>query len=70
MSYVIVRALLPEHGATPMNIMTLEEWGRACTKYSTKDIWESVAQTDTLEEAEALVRLLPKRNEEWINDKK
>ena len=27
-------------------------------------------ETDTMEEAEALSRLLPKRNEEWINDKK
>lgn len=70
MSYVIVRALLPERGGTPISVMTLEEWGRIHTHRKEVNQWEVVAETDTVEEAEALARLLPKRNEEWINDKK
>lgn len=71
MTYVIVRGLLVNNGYTPMDIMPLKEWEYVQTKSHIKGMsWEVVAETDTQEEAEALSKLLPKRNEEWINDKK
>lgn len=73
MTYVLLRANLESRGATPMSIMSLAEWSRVIGREKTGwqiSNWEVVAETDTVEEAEALARLLPKRNEEWINDKK
>lgn len=74
MTYVIVRANLETRGPTPMTIMSLEEWVRVLVREKRTSYmpskWEVVAETDTQEEAEALARLIPKRNEEWINDKK
>ena len=70
MPYVIVRGLLMNKGHTPLDIMTLKEWETVVSKLTIPDLLEVVAETDTMEEAEALSRLLPKRNEEWINDKK
>lgn len=73
MTHVIARANLENRGATPIVVMSLSEWNdiQARAKFqSIANPWELVAETDTEEEAYSLARLLPKRNEEWINDKK
>lgn len=74
MKYVLVRANLDSRGPTPVTIMSLAEWSHVLVREKQRaymsSAWEVVAETDTVEEAEALARLLPKRNEEWINDKK
>lgn len=71
MTYVLVRANMENRGVTPLDILHLDNWNAVVNRNrSVTLLWDVVAETDTLEEAEALVRLLPKRNEEWINDKK
>jgi len=72
MTYVIVRANMENRGPTAMTIMKLSEWSHVLVRERNRGshTWELVAETDTQEEAEALAKLLPKRNEEWINDKK